>query len=147
MIRHFWNPIRNIISDLLNETYLCYYEEDSIVHSRLILPSRRCDCGRKLFAVVRYERKFNRRTKLRRWNSATVWGLVFKVAVDFHRRQLYGRGALWRFRFLQKSHPIYLNLNKFPRKVFAAFHLGLALFLPSSLIQPLPSTLSAAAVS
>lgn len=51
----------------------------------------------------RCERKFNRRTKLRRWNSATVWGLVFKVAVDFHRRQLYGRGASRRFRFLPRS--------------------------------------------
>lgn len=62
---------------------------------------RRCDRGRKLFAAVRRERKFNRRTKLRRWNSVTVWGLVFKVAVDFHRRQLYG--ASRRFRFLPRK--------------------------------------------
>jgi len=32
----------------------------------------RCNRGRKLFAVVHRERKFNRRTKLRRWNSVTV---------------------------------------------------------------------------
>jgi len=70
---------------------------------RLIPPSRRCDRGRKLFAAVRRERKFNRRTKLRRWNSAMVWGLVFKVAVDFHRRQLYECGASRCFRFLPQS--------------------------------------------
>lgn len=82
----------------------------------------------KLFAAVRRERKFNRRTKLWRWNSITVWGLVFKVAVDFHRRQLYSAFDFCR----EKS---YLNLNKFPNE--DAFSLALFILFSSRRRPPL----------
>lgn len=51
-----------------------------------------------------------------------MWGLVFKVAVDFHRRQLYRRLAALSI-FAAKSRSSYLNLNKFPNE--DAFSLAL----------------------
>lgn len=60
-----------------------------------------------------------------------MWGLVFKVAVDFHRRQLYGAFDFCR----EKS---YLNLNKFSTE--DAFPPALSI----PWLKPPPSSLSRA---
>lgn len=56
-----------------------------------------------------------------------MWGLVFKVAVDFHRRQLYSAFDFCR----EKS---YLNLNKFPNE--DAFSLALFILFSSRRRRP-----------